>query len=138
MPVLNIADPETGTNEKVELENARMAPLVGRRIGEVIEGTVADLAGYRLQLTGGTDKDGIPMRPDVHGGVKARIVLSGGVGYKPKNKGERKRVVVRGNTVTTETTFLNFKIIEKPKGQKKKKAEPKPKSTAKEAEEAQE
>ena len=120
MPVLNIADPETGTNEKVELENARMAPLVGRRIGEVIEGTVADLAGYRLQLTGGTDKDGIPMRPDVHGGVKARIVLSGGVGFKPKNKGGRKRVVVRGNTVTTETTFLNFKIIEKPKGQKKK------------------
>jgi small subunit ribosomal protein S6e len=138
MPVLIIADPETGTNEKVELEDARMAPLVGRRIGEVIDGTVADLAGYRLQLTGGTDKDGIPMRPDVHGGVKARVVLSGGVGYKPRNKGERKRVVVRGNTVTTETTFLNFKIVEKPKGQKKKKAEPKPEEPAEEAQEAQE
>lgn len=135
MPVLIIADPETGTNEKVELEDARMAPLVGRRIGEVIDGTVADLAGYKLQLTGGTDKDGIPMRPDVHGGVKARVVLSGGVGYKPRNKGERKRVVVRGNTVTTETTFLNFKIIEKPKGQKKKKAEPKPEEPAEEAQE---
>jgi small subunit ribosomal protein S6e len=138
MPVLIIADPETGTNEKVELEDARMAPLVGRRIGEVIDGTVADLAGYRLQLTGGTDKDGIPMRPDVHGGVKARVVLSGGVGYKPRNKGERKRVVVRGNTVTTETTFLNFKIVEKPKGHKKKKAEPKPEEPAEEAQEAQE
>ena len=138
MPVLIIADPETGTNEKVELEDARMAPLVGRRIGEVIDGTVADLAGYRIQLTGGTDKDGIPMRPDVHGGVKARVVLSGGVGYKPRNKGERKRVVVRGNTVTTETTFLNFKIVEKPKGQKKKKAEPKPEEPAEEAQEAQE
>ena len=136
MPVLIIADPELGTNEKVELEDARMAPLVGRRIGEVIDGTVADLAGYRLQLTGGTDKDGIPMRPDVHGGVKARVVLSGGVGYKPRNKGERKRVVVRGNTVTTETTFLNFKIVEKPKGQKKKKAEPKPEEPAEEAQEA--
>jgi small subunit ribosomal protein S6e len=136
MPVLIIADPESGTNEKVELEDARMAPLVGRRIGEVIDGTVADLAGYRLQLTGGTDKDGIPMRPDVHGGVKARVVLSGGVGYKPKNKGERKRVVVRGNTVTTDTTFLNFKIVEKPKRQKKKKAEPKPEEPAEEAQEA--
>jgi small subunit ribosomal protein S6e len=135
MPVLIIADPETGTNEKVELEDARMAPLVGRRIGEVIDGTVADLAGYRLQLTGGTDKDGIPMRPDVHGGVKARVVLSGGVGYKPRNKGERKRVVVRGNTVTTETTFLNFKIVEKPKGQKMKKAEPKPEEPSEEAQE---
>ena len=136
MPVLIIADPEAGTNEKRELEDARMAPLVGLRIGESIDGTVADLTGYRIQLTGGTDKDGIPMRPDVHGGVKARIVLSGGVGFKPKNKGERKRVVVRGNTVTAETTFLNFKIVEKPKGQKKKKAEPKPEEPAEEAQEA--
>ncbi len=138
MPVLIIADPEAGTNEKRELEDARMSSLVGLRIGETIDGTVADLAGYRIQLTGGTDKDGIPMRPDVHGGVKARIVLSGGVGFKPKNKGERKRVVVRGNTVTAETTFLNFKIVEKPKGQKKKKAEPKPEEPAEEAQEAQE
>jgi small subunit ribosomal protein S6e len=124
MPVLIISDPETGTSQKAELEDARMAPLIGRRIGEVIDGTVADLAGYKIQLTGGTDKDGIPMRPDVHGGVKARIVLSGGVGYKPKKKGDRKRVVVRGNTVSVDTTFLNFKIVEKPKGKKKtKKAE---------------
>ncbi len=126
MPVLIISDPETGTSQKVELEDARMAPIMGRRIGEVIDGTVADLAGHKIQLTGGTDKDGIPMRPDVHGGVKARIVLSGGVGYKPKNKGERKRVVVRGNTVSVDTTFLNFKIVEKPKGRKKKAKEPKP------------
>ncbi len=138
MPVLIIADPEAGTNEKRELEDARMAPLVGLRIGETIDGTVDGLSGYRIQLTGGTDKDGIPMRPDVHGGVKARIVLSGGVGFKPKNKGERKRVVVRGNTVTAETTFLNFKIVEKPKGQKKKKAEPKSEEPAEEAPEAKE
>ena len=120
MPVLIISDPETGTSQKVELEDNRMGPLVGRRIGEVIDGTVADLAGHQLQLTGGTDKDGIPMRPDVHGSAKSRIILSGGVGYKPKRKGERRRVVVRGNTVSVETTFLNFKIVEKPKGNKSK------------------
>jgi small subunit ribosomal protein S6e len=125
MPVLIISDPETGTSQKVELEDNRMGPLVGRRIGEVIDGTVADLAGHQLQLTGGTDKDGIPMRPDVHGSAKSRIILSGGVGYKPKKKGERRRVVVRGNTVSVETTFLNFKIVEKPKGKKKAKTEEK-------------
>ncbi len=126
MPVLIVSDPETGTSQKVELEDERISPLVGLRIGEVIEGTIANLAGHRIQLTGGTDKDGIPMRPDVHGGAKANIILSGGVGYKPKRKGERKRVVVRGNTVTPETTFLNFKIVERPKGRKREKAkEPK-------------
>jgi len=126
MPVLIISDPETGTSQKVELEDNRMGPLVGRRIGEVIDGTVADLAGHQLQLTGGTDKDGIPMRPDVHGSAKSRIILSGGVGYKPKRKGERRRVVVRGNTVSVDTTFLNFKIVEKPKGTRKAKKEEKP------------
>ena len=125
MPVLIISDPETGKSQKVELEDNRMGPLVGRRIGEVIDGTVADLAGHKLQLTGGTDKDGIPMRPDVHGSAKSRIILSGGVGYRPKRKGERKRVVVRGNTVSVDTTFLNFKIVEKPKGKKKAKTEEK-------------
>jgi small subunit ribosomal protein S6e len=103
-----------------------ISSLVGRRIGEVIDGTIANLAGYKLKLTGGTDKDGIPMRPDVHGGVKGRYILSGGVGYKPKNKGERKRVVVRGNTVSNETTFLNFSIVERPKGAKKAKPEEEP------------
>lgn len=126
MPVLIISDPETGKSQKVELEDNRMGPLVGRRIGEVIDGTVADLAGHKLLLTGGTDKDGIPMRPDVHGSAKSRIILSGGVGYKPKRKGERKRMIVRGNTVSIDTTFLNFKIVEKPKGTRKAKKEEKP------------
>lgn len=113
--MLIVSDPEKGTAQKVELEDARMTPLLGRRIGEVLDGSVANLKGHRIQLTGGCDKDGIPMRPDVHGGVKARVVISGGVGYKPKNPGERRRVTVRGNTVTTDTTFLNFKIVERPK-----------------------
>jgi len=82
------------------------------------------MQGYKIKLTGGTDKDGIPMRPDVHGSAKARVILSGGVGYKPKDKGEKKRKVVRGNTVSTETTFLNFTIVEAPKGRKKAKKEP--------------
>ncbi len=84
-----------------------------------IDGAIAGMQGYKLKLTGGTDKDGIPMRPDVHGSAKARIVLSGGVGYKPKDKGMQKRKIVRGNTVSQETTFLNFSIVEAPKSKKK-------------------
>jgi small subunit ribosomal protein S6e len=118
IPVLIVSDPENGKSKRVELEESRMAPLMGRRIGEVLDGAVANMAGHKLRLTGGTDKDGIPMRPDVHGSAKANIILSGGVGYKPKNKGERKRVIVRGNTVSTDTTFLNLVIIERPKRKK--------------------
>ena len=133
MPILIISDPAAGTSQRVEIEDTQLRPLVGTRIGQTIDGSVAGMQGYKLKFTGGTDKDGIPMRPDVHGSAKAHIVLSGGVGYKPKNDGEQKRKVVRGNTVSTETTFLNFSIAEAPK--KKKKAEPAPKPEP-EAEEA--
>ena len=125
MPVLIVSDPDTGKSQKVEIEDSRMAPLIGRRIGEVLDGAVANLPGHKIQLTGGCDKDGIPMRPDVHGGVKAQIILSGGVGYKPKNPGERKRVTVRGNIVTADTIFLNFKIVERPKRRSKQGAKEK-------------
>jgi small subunit ribosomal protein S6e len=124
MPILIISDPLTGKSQRVEIEGTQLRPLVGTRIGQTIDGSVAGLQGYKLKFTGGTDKDGIPMRPDVHGSAKAHIVLSGGVGYKPKNEGEQKRKVVRGNSVSTETTFLNFSIAEAPK--KKKKAESAP------------
>ncbi len=125
MPLLIVSDPATGTSQRVEIEDAQLRPLVGTRIGMTIDGAIAGMQGYKLKLTGGTDKDGIPMRPDVHGSAKARIVLSGGVGYKPKDKGMQKRKVVRGNTVSQETTFLNFSIVEAPKS-KKKAPEPEP------------
>jgi len=114
MPILNISDPETGTTKKVEIDEDRMRVLIGRRIGEIIDGAVAGMPGYKLP--GGCDKDGFPMRPDIHGGVKVRILLSDGPGYRPRRKGERRKKTVRGNTVTPETTFLNLKIVEKPKG----------------------
>lgn len=119
MPVLIVSDPNTGTSQRVELDDQQLRTLVGTRIGQILDGTLAGHQGYKIKLTGGTDKDGIPMRPDVHGSAKARIVLSGGVGFKPKSRGERKRKIVRGNTVSAETTFLNFTIVEGPKKKKK-------------------
>ena len=124
MPVLIVSNPADGTSQRVELDDQQLRALYGTRIGQVIEGAVAGMQGYKIKLTGGTDKDGIPMRPDVHGSAKARVVLSGGVGYKPKDKGDKKRKVVRGNTVSVETTFLNFAIVEAPKGRKKAEKEP--------------
>ncbi len=116
-----ISDPETGTSKVVELEESRAAPLVGRRIGEIIEGTLVDLPGNKLQIVGGSDKDGVPMRPSVHGGVRRNVVLACGVGFNPKNEGERKRKTVRGNVITDEIVQVNTKIVEKPKGAKEEK-----------------
>jgi small subunit ribosomal protein S6e len=110
-----ISDPEAGTSKVVELEEARAVPFIGRKIGETVDGAVVDLPAHKLQIMGGSDKDGVPIRPSVHGGVRRNVVLSGGTGFNPQNKGERRRKTVRGNVVTDEIVQINTKIIEKPK-----------------------
>ncbi len=109
-----VSDPEVGTSKVVELEDARAAPFIGRRIGEIIDGTVVDLPANKVQIRGGSDKDGVPMSRNVHGGVRRSVVLSGGAGFRPKEKGERKRKTVRGSTITDEIVQINMKIVEKP------------------------
>ncbi len=108
-----VSDPEAGTSKVVELEEARAAPFIGRRIGETIDGTIVDLPAHKVQIRGGSDKDGVPMRGNVHGGVRRSVVLSGGVGFSPKKKGERRRKTVRGSTITDEIVQINMKIVEK-------------------------
>ena len=116
-----VSDPETGTSKVVELEETRAIPLVGRGIGEVIDGTIVDLPGHKVQIMGGSDKDGFPMRRSVHGGVRRQVILSGGIGFNPQNKGERRRKTVRGNIITDEVVQVNMKIVEKPKQPKESK-----------------
>lgn len=122
-----VSDPETGTSKVVELEEARAAPFIGRRVGEAIDGSVVDLPAHTVQILGGSDKDGVPMRGNVHGGVRRRVVLSGGAGFSPKKKGERRRKTVRGNIITDEIVQINMKIVERPA----KPAEAKPEQAAK-------
>jgi small subunit ribosomal protein S6e len=110
-----ISDPEDGTSKVIELEEARAAPLIGRRIGETIDGTVVDMPAYKLLIRGGSDTDGVPMRPNVHGGGRRKVILSGGAGFNSKKKGERKRKTVRGDIITDEIIQINTKIVEKPK-----------------------
>ncbi|MFQ6074175.1 MAG: 30S ribosomal protein S6e [Candidatus Bathyarchaeia archaeon] len=127
-----VSDPETGVSKAVEVEGARAVPLIGKRIGETIDGSILGLSGHKLQITGGSDKDGFPMRPNIHGGVRVRAILSGGVGFHSKQEGERRRKTLRGNVITEEIVQVNMKILEKPK-----KAE-KPKEARKEKKEAEE
>ncbi len=92
-----------------ELKDRAAQPLLGSRIGNVIDASVIGVAGGKLKITGGSDKSGTPMRGDVHGGVKKYVLLSTGIG----NRSEvRVRKLVRGNMVTEEIYQLNCMLIE--------------------------
>jgi len=73
--------------------------LSGLKIKDEFDGGLVGLPGKRLRITGGTDATGIPMRPDIPGANRKRVLLSSPPGFHPKEEGERKRKLVRGNTV---------------------------------------
>ena len=67
-----IADPKTRKSYKVEKDQNEVVGLVGKKIGDKFNGDLIGLKGYEITITGGTDKDGFPMHPDVHGMVKKK------------------------------------------------------------------
>jgi len=95
-----------------ELKDRAAQPLLGSKIGDIIDSSVVGISGGKMKFTGGSDKSGTPMRPDVHGGVKKYVLLSRGVGMRNIIDGNRVRKLVRGNMVTEEIYQLNCSLVE--------------------------
>ena len=85
--------------------------VYGKKIGDKIDGSVLGLNNYELEIVGGSDKDGFPMRKGVHGTARKKLLLSSGVGYRQKRKGIRRRKSIRGEVVSEETAQLNLKVV---------------------------
>jgi small subunit ribosomal protein S6e len=105
-----VSDPKAAKVSTVELDAPKARPLVGRELGDEVDGSLFGMAGKKLKITGGSDKDGIPMVANIHGGAKKYVLLAGGVGFKPRAEGERRRKLVRGRMITDETYQLNMVI----------------------------
>lgn len=106
-----VNDVKSGRSYQIPVSGAHANSLIGKKIGDEVDGIFVSLPGYRLKITGGTDKDGFPMRPDLPGMGKRRLLLSGGVGYRPDRKGKRKKKMVRGNTVSADIVQINMKVV---------------------------
>lgn len=108
-----INDVSNGKSYQVTVQGHHANSLIGKKIGEVVDGIFVSLPGYKLMITGGSDKDGFPMRKDLPGTQRRKILIAGGVGFKPRMPGQRRRKSVRGNTVSPEIAQLNMKIIQR-------------------------
>jgi small subunit ribosomal protein S6e len=108
---LIVSDPVSKTSKAATIEGAKAQALAGKAIGDEVDGKLLGIGNTKLKITGGTDKDGIPMRFDVQGGAKKRAMLSGGVGFKPSDRGERRRKLVRGRVVGEDTMQINSVVM---------------------------
>jgi small subunit ribosomal protein S6e len=100
-------------SHQVEVDQAQTKQLVGLKIGDEIDASLVGLNGYKLKITGGSDKNGFPMKRDVDGPRRIRSLLSSGLGFEPKRDGQRRRKTVRGNTVSDDIVQINTIVTEK-------------------------
>jgi small subunit ribosomal protein S6e len=108
---LNIGDLKSKKTYKKVLTPEQAMHFLNKKIGETISGDGIDFAGYEFKITGGSDSAGIPMRKDVNGIARKRILAVGGVGIrKTPRPGARIRKLVAGNTVYEKTSQINVAV----------------------------
>jgi small subunit ribosomal protein S6e len=104
------SDAKIGRTAQREVVKDAEAQLIGRRMGEEIDGTLVGLEGYKLRVTGLSDKSGAPSRREVDGTRKVHVLIHSGAGIGRTSRGERRRKLVRGNTISADTEQVNTVI----------------------------
>lgn len=118
-----IANQKTGKCIQKELTDEQTHSLQGKKIGDILRGELFDLTGYEFKITGGSDYCGFPMRIDIPGNTRKKILLVKGIGAKQfkykirKTKqyqfhpGSRQRKTVCGNTIHEKISQVNLLIV---------------------------
>jgi len=107
-----LSDPKSGKSTVYEVKDKQAAAFVGLKINGVVSGSILGVEG-EIKITGGSDKAGFPMRSGILGGIKKYALLTKSVGLKDAKSGERKRKLVRGNTITEDIYQINAVLLSK-------------------------
>ena len=106
-----VGAPESGDSYRFDVDGQSANRFIGRELGEEVDGSAVGLDGYTLELTGGSDDAGRPMREDVAGSNLTEIMLAErSTGYRPERDGERRRVTVRGREITDDVVQINATV----------------------------
>jgi small subunit ribosomal protein S6e len=89
------------------------SPVFGKKIGDMLDGGFLGLEGYELQITGGSDKDGFPMRKDIEGQMRKKFLIAEGVGFRTEVEGLKRRRMLRGNAISDDVSQINCKIVKR-------------------------
>ena len=106
-----ISNPGTGLSVQREVKDPAAKAFLGLKIGDAVKGEVIDLQGYEFEITGGSDFCGFPMRRDVVGVGRKKILSYGGTGVRKQEKGMLQRKTVCGNTIHAKIVQVNLKAV---------------------------
>ncbi len=107
---LNIGDSKSKKTLKKDAKDNEAEIFLGKKIGDKVSGEPIGLPGYEFEITGGSDNTGFPMRRDVQGTARKKILIVSGTGIRKNLKGRKVRKLVAGNTVFSKTAQINLKV----------------------------
>ncbi len=107
-----INDVKTGKSYNVTVSGHHANSLIGKNIGEIVDGIFVGLPGYKLKITGGSDNTGVPMRGDMPGPKRRMLLMADGQSFHEKYPGQRKRVAIRGSTISASIVQINMAVAE--------------------------
>ncbi|WEL23746.1 30S ribosomal protein S6e [Candidatus Nanohalovita haloferacivicina] len=102
----------TTNGDTFQTEVEDNSQLIGNEVGDEIDGGLVGVPGYTLEITGGSDKAGFPMRKSIEGSERKRVLIEDGSGIQAEEKGIKQRKSVRGRTVSGQIEQLNTKVVE--------------------------
>ncbi len=105
-----LSDQKSGRAYNVDVSGGAANAIIGRRIGEEMDAGILGLPGYRMEITGGSDRNGTPAKRNLPLAGRRRILLSGGAGFSPVMEGQRKRKAIRGNEITADFVQINARV----------------------------
>lgn len=105
---LTINNPKTG---KSYGKTVNTELFKGRKIRDKVKGDSIGLGGYELEITGGSDNAGFPMRRNIHGTSRKKVLLVKGPCVKIRRRGMKKRKTVRGNILALDVAQINLKVV---------------------------
>jgi len=108
---VNIGDPKTGKTVQKVVSGDHAQALLKKKIGEKISGEAIGFPGYEFEISGGSDYCGFPMRRDVRGSARKKVLIVSGVGIRKNVRGRKIRKTVAGNTVYSKTAQINLKTL---------------------------
>lgn len=107
-----VNDRKTGKSYNFAVSGHHANSLIGKNIGEIIDGIFVGLPGYKLKITGGSDNTGVPMRKDMPGNKRRKLLMSDGFCFHEVYPGERKKVAIRGSAISQAIVQINMVVEE--------------------------
>jgi len=105
-----VSDPKSGRAYNVDASGGAAGSIIGKSIGDEIDAGSIGLAGYKILITGASDRTGIAAKKGIPGAGRRKLLLAGGIGFHPVMDGERRRKTVRSSEITQEFVQINAQV----------------------------